>query len=404
MVTSGMSRREFIAKGSMKLSGASLLLGQYCAKSAFASQKAPVHKGQKEPTMEYRTLGKTGMKVSALSLGMAYLRERAVLFKALDLGINYFDTAHAYMGGNNERLLGDVLKEYGRKKAFIATKIFPFHQRTKLSDKLRVLEPNVLDDMMEESLRRLSTDYVDVFFVHRVPDVDCLSNEKLLAFLEKLKKKGMARFVGMSLHDANIFVDVVDYASKHSMYDVLLVWFNFESPKEHINVLKRAKKENVGIVAMKTQTGGYENSDVPSVASMQSALKWVLEKDFVDCAIPGIRNMEQLQTDIEVIGKKMGWNDRKILHAYYQSIKHQYCIMCGKCLTTCNNSVDISTINRALMYYEGYRDFEQGRRAYCKIRIKQNGLACINCSSPTCRCVNGIKIAKRMKYAHSLFA
>ena len=404
MVTRGMRSKQRQATRDIKMSGASLLLSQYRGKPAFASQEAPVHKIPKEPTMEYRTLGKTGLRVSALSLGMAYLRERAVLFKALDLGINYFDTAHIYMGGNNERLLGEVLKEYGRKKAFIATKIYPFHQRTKLSDKLRVLEPNVLDDMMEESLRRLSTDYVDVFFIHMVPDVDCLSNEELLVFIEKLKKKGMARFVGVSLHDANIFVDVVDHVSKRSIYDVLLVWFNFESPQEHIDALKRARKQNVGIVAMKTQTGGYENSYPPSVAAMQSALKWVLEKDFVDCAIPGIRNMEQLQTDVAVIGKKMSWSDRKILHGYYQSIKHQYCIMCGKCFTTCNNNVDISTINRALMYYEGYRDFVQARLAYPVLKIKQNGLACINCPSPTCRCTNGIKIAKRMKYAHSLFA
>jgi aryl-alcohol dehydrogenase-like predicted oxidoreductase len=353
--------------------------------------------------MEYRILGKTGLKVSVVSLGMAYLRERAVLFKALDLGINYFDTAQEYMGGNNERMLGDVLKEYGRKKVFIATKIYPFHQRTKLSDRLRVLEKNVLNDMMEESLRRLSTDYVDVFFIHRVPETNCLSDEDLLLFLEKLKKKGMARFVGVSHHDANIFVDVADHVSKHAIYDVLLVWFNFESPQEHINALKRARKQNVGIVAMKTQAGGYENTFTDSVNPMQSALKWVLEKDFVDCAIPGIRNIEQLETDVEVIGKKMAWNDRKILHGYYQSIKHQYCIMCGQCFKTCSNTIDITTINRALMYCEGYRDFEQGRRTYRELKKKQNGLACISCPSPTCRCTNGINIAQRMKYAHSLF-
>ena len=113
--------------------------------------------------------------------------------------------------------------------------------------------------------------------------------------------------------------------------------------------------------------------------------------------------MEQLETDVEVIGKKTGWNDRKILHGYYQSIKHQYCIMCGTCSATCNNTIDITSINRALMYYEGYRDFEQGRRTYRALKKTKNGLACMSCSSPTCRCAHGITIAKRMKYAHALF-
>ena len=120
-----MSRREFFAEGSVKLSGAALLFNQYCARPAFASQEAPAHKRQKAPTMEYRTLGKTGLKVSVVSHGLAELREPAVIFKALDLGVNFFDTAHVYQNGNSEKMLGNVLKEYGRKKVLIATKLPP---------------------------------------------------------------------------------------------------------------------------------------------------------------------------------------------------------------------------------------------------------------------------------------
>jgi len=93
------------------------------------------------------------------------------------------------------------------------------------------------------------------------------------------------------------------------------------------------------------------------------------------------------------VGKKMGWSDRKTLHAYHNSIKYQYCIMCGKCSSTCSTNINITTINRALMYCEGYRDFELGRQTYLELSTRENGLSCMSCSSPTCQCVNNIKIA-----------
>lgn len=402
MTKKEINRREFITKCSLKLAGASLLLNQSGAKLAFGKEKKPKPEKGKEPHMEYRTLGKTGLKVSAVSFGVEHLKEPAVLFKALDLGINFFDTAQIYEGGNSERMLGRVAKEYGREKLFIATKILPFLSVRNSSERFRMLESKTLNEMMEESLKRLQTDYVDVFFAHRILDRSYLLNEDLLAFLEKLKKEGKARFIGVSLHDPN-YVDAVDQVSKTNIYDVLLAWFNFESPPEHIDALRKARGKNVGVIAMKTQVGGYNTTPNSSLKPMQAALRWVLDHDFVDCAIPGMRNMEQLEENVGVVGKKIGWSNRKTLHAYHNAIKYQYCTMCGKCSSTCSNYIEITTINRALMYCEGYRDFEKGRRTYLELSKKINGLSCMNCSSPTCQCARSIKIAERMKLAHSLF-
>jgi len=399
-----MSRREFIAKGTIRLSGASLLLSHYCTKPAFASQGEGLHKKQKEPAMEYRTLGKTGLKVSVVSFGLAHLQEPTVLYKALDLGINFFDTAHVYQNGNNEIMLGKVLKEYGREKVLIATKIPPFELQESPLDMGPMLERKIMEEMMEKSLQRLQSDYVDVLFVHNVLDKKWLSNETILSFLEKAKKEGKARFVGISLHDGRVFTDVANEVSRFTSYDVLLAWLNFTSAPEEVEALRKVRRKNVGVVAMKTQAGGYIDEATTSLSPHQATLKWALNQDFVDCAIPGMKNMEQLIENLGVVGKKMSWNDRKILHSYYNSIKHRYCTMCGKCLPSCDNRVDILTINRALMYFEGYREFEQARQTYRELNKSGNAPYCIYCYSPTCRCVNGIKIAQRMKYAHSIFA
>ncbi|KPJ58421.1 MAG: hypothetical protein AMJ42_03305 [Deltaproteobacteria bacterium DG_8] len=404
MVAKEIDRREFIAEVGIRLVGTGLLLNQLTAKAAFGENKGSSTKKNRKLNMEYRTLGKTGLKVSAVSFGVMRLKEPAVLYKALDLGINFFDTADSYQNGNNERMLGKVAKEYGRKKIFIATKVHPFYLQKEVSEEYRLLAKKALDEKMEESLKRLQTDYVDVLLMHNIMNKSWPLNQEILAFLENLKKKGKARFVGVSLHDPRVYLDVIDQVSKAPIYDVLIAWFNFKSPSEHGEALKKAKKANLGVIAMKTQAGGYTKGSSTSLSPQQAALKWVLEKDFVDCAIPGMVNIEQLIENVGAVGKKVSWNDRKILHTYFNSIKHHYCIMCGKCYSTCSNSIDINTINRALMYCEGYRDFEWGRQTYRELSSRMNGLSCMDCSSPTCHCVNGIKIAERMKHAHTLFA
>lgn len=403
MIKKELDRRQFIREVSVKLAGTGLLLNQLSVKPAFGGER-PTSKSKGELNVEYRTLGKTGLKVSTVSFGVMRLKEPAVLFKALDLGINYFDTAHSYMNGNNEILLGKVAKEYGRKKVFIATKIHPFHMRENMSGKFSMLDKKTLNEKIEKSLKRLQTDYVDVFLVHNIMDASWLLNQDILAFLEKLKKDGKARFIGVSIHDPRYYVGTVDQMLKHTIYDVILAWLNFKSDPEQIEALRKAGKGNIGVVAMKTQSGGYQKASNASLSPQQAALKWALDKDFVTCAIPGMVNIEQVVENVGVMGKKIGWNDRKILHTYYNSIKHHYCIMCGKCFSTCSNKIEIHTINRSLMYCEGYGDFEQGKQTYLALSSRENGLACLSCTSPTCHCVNGIKLPERMQHAHSLFA
>jgi aryl-alcohol dehydrogenase-like predicted oxidoreductase len=330
MTTKVINRREFMTEVGLKVAGTSLLLNQLSVRPAFAG-KEPAPGKSKNPTMEYRTLGRTGLKVSAVSFGVMRLKEPAVLFNALDSGINYFDTAHGYQNGNNEKMLGKALKEYGRQKAFIATKAHPFYSQQQLAESYRLRDRKVMGEMIEESLKRLQTDYVDVFLVHNIMDKSWPSNEEVMAFVEKIKKEGKARFVGISCHDPRVLVDVVDHVAKSTVYDLATVWFNFTSPPEHAEALRRAKKTNTGIVAMKTQMGGYEPGSTATLTPVQAALKWSLDQDFVDCAISGMVNNEQVAENIGVVGKKVGWSDRKTLSAHYNSIKHHYCIMCGKC-------------------------------------------------------------------------
>jgi predicted aldo/keto reductase-like oxidoreductase len=173
---------------------------------------------------------------------------------------------------------------------------------------------------------------------------------------------------------------MMDNVIKSKFYDVVLSWLNFRSDAKQIAALRRVRKAGVGIIAMKTQAGGYEKAATEGLSPQQAALAWVLKQDFVDSTIPGMVNMEEVVESVGAVGKKVGWSGRKTLHAYYRAI------------------------SRALMYSEGYKDFDLACLTYRWLSPQQNASACVSCTAPTCRCQNGINIPERMRQAHSLFA
>lgn len=400
MTQKRISRRRFLKDITVTCTCGGLLANPITARYALGQQVK--NDGSKDITnMEYRPLGRTGLMVSAVSFGVMRLTEPAVLFEALEKGINYFDTAHVYQRGNNEEMLGNVLKEYGRKKVFIATKIPPYAKFLSMN---KLNSQSAMEEKMAISLKRLQTDYVDVLFLHNIKDPAWPANDGMLSFCEKIKNKGMARFVGISLHsDGETYVNTVTQAVNTDAYDVILATLNFKSHQQEIDVLKYAHNKNVGIIAMKTQAGGY-SGDNEHFNQHQAALRWVLDLDFVDCAIPGMVNRRQLAENVNVIGMKMGWSDRKRLAAYYDAVKDRYCLRCGTCKASCKQAVSIPSIHRSLMYWEGYGDYKLARSTYRRLSSKENALACMNCPAPTCICVNNINIEERMRYAHTSFA
>jgi len=400
MTAKRLTRRRFLKDLTLTCTCGSLCIHTLAAPHARA--KAQKDYAPKAPaTMEYRTLGKTGLKVSAVSFGVMRLTDPAVLFQALDMGINYFDTAHRYQNGNNEKMVGKALKQYGRSKVLVATKIPPYRKRLGMKN---LNDQKSMEAMLDKSLKRLQTDYVDVLFLHSITNAAWPAHDEMLGFCQKMKQTGKARFVGISFHTSGrLYVETIDRALSADFYDVFLATLNYMSPPEHMAALKRARQHNVGIVAMKTQAGGYNPEANKTLNPHQAALRWVLDRTYVDCAIPGMVNRRQLAENAGVIGKKIGWSDRKTLAAYYDAVKDRYCLRCGSCTSSCKKAVDIASVHRCLMYWEGYTDFELGRATYRKLLPAGSARACMSCSKPTCKCVNGINISERMRHAHFYF-
>jgi len=385
---SGMNRREFLKVGlagttSALLGGNTIAeaIGQYAASEPFVFPK-PV----------YRTLGRTGLKVTVVSFGAMLTPEAEVIRTAFEHGVNYVDTARKYMDGKNEGIVAKALK--GRRdRVYVATKTLP-SSRSK---------GDIIKDV-ETSLRTLETDYVDVIQLHNLTGKERIFIPETREALVKLREQGKVRFFGVTTHKnqpevLNALVDDPD-----RFFDTALVAYNFKSDNDTKGAIARAAQAKIGIIAMKTQAGGYATDALGPISPHQAALKWVLRDTNITTTIPGMRDMAELREDIAVMGMPFEYADERILQRYSAAVGPYYCHFCGKCEKTCPKGVEISTINRSLMYAEGYKSPELALSTYREISAAASASACLDCATCVARCVNGLDIGKKMRRARKVLA
>ncbi len=210
-----LGRRELFRRGALAgLSAGLLSLGG----GSSARAKEPMRSTVKR----YVPLGRTGFKISDISFGGSRLEagEEDLVRDAFDRGINYFDTADSYSGGDSEITIGNALKGK-RDKVFIGSKTHTTPTQPK----------RALMGHLEGSLRRLQTDYVDIYFNHAVNNVERLKNPEWYEFVAEAKNQGKIRATGMSGHAGHL-IECLDYALDRDAVDVILVAYNFgQDPK-----------------------------------------------------------------------------------------------------------------------------------------------------------------------------
>jgi aryl-alcohol dehydrogenase-like predicted oxidoreductase len=199
--------------------------------------------------MEYVNLGRSGLKVSRICLGcMSYgvpergahpwtldeAHSRPFIARALELGINFFDTSNSYSDGSSEEILGRALGEFARRdEVVIATKVY--YQATK-GPNGRGLSRNAIMREIDASLRRLATDYVDLYQIHRWDYSTPI--EETLEALHDVVKAGKARYVGASSMFAWQFCKALQLADQHG-------WTRFISMQNHYNLLYREEEREM---------------------------------------------------------------------------------------------------------------------------------------------------------------
>ncbi|HXX80600.1 MAG TPA: aldo/keto reductase, partial [Thermodesulfovibrionales bacterium] len=336
--------------------------------------------------------GRTGLKIAVVSFGAMLTPEAEVIRTAFEHGVNYVDTARKYMDGKNEGIVAKALKGW-RDKVFVATKTLPTSKS----------KEDIIRDV-ETSLRTLETDYVDIIQLHNLTDKVRIFVPETREALVRLREQGKVRFFGVTTHKnqpevLNALVDDPD-----RFFDTALVAYNFKSDDDTKEAIAKAASAKIGIIAMKTQAGGYATDALGPISPHQAALKWVLQNQHITTTIPGMRDTAELKEDIAVMGMPFGYADERTLQRYNAAVKPYYCHFCGKCEATCPRGVEISTINRSLMYAEGYKSTELALSTYREIPVAASASACLGCEDCVAHCVNGLDIGTKMQQARKILA
>ena len=342
----------------------------------------PLAHAENKPVLQYRTLGKTGLKVTAVSMGVMNCSDPAVLLRAYDLGINFYDTADCYMRGRNEEMVGKVF-EGKRQKVFIQTKVHAHDEK-----KMRA--------SVERSLRRLRTDYIDVLVWHGHSSQDEVSDPKLFEFMSKMKKEGKVRFTGFSAHSH--MASLLREAAKSNFHDVALVSYNFTHSKDLKEAVALAAQSGIGIVAMKTQAGGYKKEKMGGLSPHQAALKYILMDQNVSCAVPGVTTIEQIEECAAVMGTSFSKGDLDALKQYQSFLQGRICTMCGGCIGECPYGVSRGNLLRLVMYHDGYENDSLLRESLETI-TRQDIQRCSECPSCSVVCRRGLDIRGQIQMA-----
>ena len=390
------NRREFIVKP-IVWAGAASVLGRTDLLAASSGSQAA------NGAVLQRALGKTGITLPIVSMGVMNADIPGLLRRAYEVGIRHFDTAAGYQQGRNEEMVGQVIKDLGvRDKVTISTKQASRNRPQSAPEaKKRFIEG------VESSLRRLQMDHVDILYHHAVDSVEDARAEGPLEALQSLKKDGKTRFVGLSTHKTE---DVINEAVRLNLFDVALVTLNYTMAHDAgiLSTIERAAKSGIGIVAMKTQAGGTVRPDgkLPKqlpAASQTALLKWVLNHDFITTAIPGFSTYEHLEQDFSVVRDLSYTDDEKRFLADKSFVAQaQFCQQCGKCKDDCPKKVEIPALMRAHMYAVQYRNSGMALETLASVALGRGVDVCDSCDSCRVTCRNSVQIAKKIAQLKSL--
>nr|MDJ0623963.1 4Fe-4S dicluster domain-containing protein [Desulfocapsaceae bacterium] len=183
-------------------------------------------------------------------------------------------------------------------------------------------------------------------------------------------------------------------------YDAVLVAVNFRSPQKLFVIIEQAAAAGVGIIAMKTQNGGYEDSAWPEYTPHQAALRFVLEKPGIHLAVPGMLSRNMIDENCGAVNKEGDLADYLNLESYKKALTGKACAFCSQCVEQCLFQTGGLDAVRVTMYAEGYGDYDLASSNAVKTRA--NISRCLTCAGCVVQCSQGIDIKAAAKKA-SLF-
>lgn len=374
----GITRRNFL-----RLS-ATMGAGAFIIPEVRANVSSPTEAPTEIPK---RKLGRTGIELPILSMGVMRADNPNLIRGAYNNGIFHFDTANFYQNGRNEEMLGNFFKDKPRDSFFIATKVRSGYP---LGDNYE----EELEAKLEQSLQRLQVDYVDIFYTQDVRVPEAVTDSRVINALEKIRKSGRAKYIGYASHAQR--PDILDAAVKAGIYDVALLSYNFKlaNLKETQEAMDRASKAGMGLIAMKTMSGAVEDADGKRKVNAGACLKWVWENSVITTIIPGFTNYDELDECMAAVqDRKLSDGEREYL-AELCGKDSLYCQQCNQCIPQCPQNLPIPDIMRAYMYAYGYKQSGLTKQTLTELAVDTH--ACDGCDQCTVNCPSGFNVKDKI--------
>lgn len=356
-------------------------------------------------------LGFGCMRFTRKGAGIDYEKAESQILRAMELGVNYFDTAYVYAG--SEELLGAVLANNGvRDQVRIATKLPQYLVKTS----------GAIDRFFDEELRRLQTDHIDYYLMHMMTDVAQWENLKRLGiedWIARKKEAGAIRQIGFSYHGGTEgFLKILDAYD----WDFCQIQYNYLD--EHAQAGRRglmaAAEKGIPVIIMEPLRGGKLVDLLPEKArelvaqnghgwsAAELAFRWLWDQPQVTCVLSGMNSIEMVEENCrvasEVTTESFATEDFALIDAIRDAINERVkvgCTGCGYCMP-CPKGVDIPALFRCWneMYTEGK---SSGRREYWQTvslrKEKAFARQCVKCGKCESHCPQAIPIRELIHIA-----
>jgi hypothetical protein len=355
-----------------------------------------------------RPFGKTGVKVSILSLGGAFHYSSLLLMKqALNMGVTYWDTSPGYGGGQSEAGIGKYFEKFpeDRKKVFLVTKA-------------DIFDPPYMTKSLDQSLESMNTSYIDLYFLHGISN-PYEADKKIQAWADEAKSQGKIRFFGFSTHSN--MEDCLEGAAKLGWIDGIMFTYNFrvmhsDEMKKSVDDCYRA---GIGLTAMKTQSTGWGSKGGPlnnkerallkrferkGLSTGQAKLKAVWGDNRIASICSYMTNMKYLSENASAAmdNKKLSDHDIDYLKDYARETASSYCAGCKHiCEPVLDDKVPVSDIMRYLMYSRSYGEHERAKLAFKELPSEvRKFMVNFNYRLAEQKCPQKIKIGRLIREAN----